>query len=1142
MSNPNPRPQQLHHALTISDPRALQILLQLLNLSNPKDTPILLPPPLSGGRCSISTSVQFKTAHGYGVTTSESHVVASSKRRRTANRWFCVMSCGGDDKNKSEAQPLVSSRSETTSVLTKSKSSSRSLALRLLLDGGAAAAETAKRKGGEQQSETCVSLFGLDLAQTSNRLERKTTTTQTTTTQDLLPYVVLYYSVAGWGGVQKTGTDKQPFSGFGISPVFVESEGRRGGDDSDSDSDQPRLVSFLKNCCRRKDRSVFESPLDMAGQWFTLNEWLAVQLLVNVSRAKKQQPSSSSSSSSPVVAVVPALVPTCLLPSLYVRETLETISRLSLRRREDENALARTLSLASLHALRSLLQEDLKALKKPARASSSAGPGSTPPYIRDLLSLQYLSACLSSSSSSFSSCDETSSFSSSSASVPSSLPFNVLSSLCPSLLPLSLTSLSLSSFLSSFLGVKARQLLSERFMESLGEQAADMTARDMMSEGDDDYEGGGGKAAVTPTSKKISAAAALKAKKKKKMQKQKKKQTTTTTAAAAPEASNATTNTNSSNSADARKTMTETTDDAKKEEKCGTAALGGDSQDDEQHEDDDDDGEQDHDASLEAEAKMASGEEDKPREEDDQLGGVQPAREEDEDEDEDERGGAVEDESEAEAPWMGENSVAPLVETRGDNPLRIDSVAPPESIDMNVFDVISTAHEGGGGGGASTSPTTGSTLRGPLKQRNSRRRTRSLFVNFFQRSNSNSNNSDTESLLSTPDYFVDVEHGEVEEHLFSTLDKRDPMVHTDDHNDLSYQYLQSDVRDELPGASSSTIEPSVKSPLYFVEANLPSPQDDSASLLSLRLPKAELNESYFPAPPIPSPSSSTSKQQAAAMAFQSPPSQASNNASVAVDDTSNETSDKSVPPSVSSGSSESPASPSSSLPKSDLVEQNVLVASIKSERNAFRDKCLGLEAEIASLRNTLSSSVDGGSHRLSHRVGGMGMPKLSAGVSFQDPHSTIAALSEKRLTTAGRIYAQSEDGDMENASNKGGASRPRAESVGNAMGGGILKTASSPRIAESFSSQPASAAMRKPSSVMGVGLGDNRCQSRLTKDILRFVASIDSQLEASAQKRQNVLSKVSKAVTALWPRALVKPYGASNPTRKHPNLPTPVKI
>ena len=421
--------------------------------------------------------------------------------------------------------------------------------------------------------------------------------------------------------------------------------------------------------------------------------------------------------------------------------------------------------------------------------------------------------------------------------------------------------------------------------------------------------------------------------------------------------------------------------------------------------------------------------------------------------------------------------------------------------------------------------------RGPSKQRNSRRRTRSLFVNFFQRSTSNTstNNSDSE-LSPAPDYFGDDVHGE-------------HVVLNDDHNDLNYQYLRADSRDRFTHyASPPTREPSISAPPFFVEASFPSPTDNTAPLPplpTLHLPSVNSSAAFLltESASVSSPSSVVGHQNSPQF---SSPRRGSTDLELLP---GGEVADASIPPpsllrsstDLLSESLDDPTllrrrsgSLSSPPADSDGSDQATLVLSLKSERNAFRDKCLQLEAEIASIRNILSSSGGAGasSHQMitHHRkviiqqsgVGGIPMV-LPLGVN-------VTVLSEHRAGGAGRIYARSEDGEtMENNSNKGG------DPSGGDMAGSLLSSHNPESFGPSSSVRRNLSGLggrRNSSSSIGGGHGDNRCQSRLTKDILRFVASIDSQIEATAQKRLNILSKVSKVVTALWPRALVKPYGS----------------
>jgi hypothetical protein len=104
------------------------------------------------------------------------------------------------------------------------------------------------------------------------------------------------------------------------------------------------------------------------------------------------------------------------------------------------------------------------------------------------------------------------------------------------------------------------------------------------------------------------------------------------------------------------------------------------------------------------------------------------------------------------------------------------------------------------------------------------------------------------------------------------------------------------------------------------------------------------------------------------------------------------------------------------------------------------------------------------------------------------------------------------------------------ESNNNAGGGGGLKTLTDDGSVSvnSDSTLRATAPVHVPLLLRQQSTASNAslCQSRLTKDILRFVDHIDDQIAQLTHKRLVACTRIRRVVSALWPRAQVKLYGS----------------
>lgn len=201
---------------------------------------------------------------------------------------------------------------------------------------------------------------------------------------------------------------------------------------------------------------------------------------------------------------------------------------------------------------------------------------------------------------------------------------------------------------------------------------------------------------------------------------------------------------------------------------------------------------------------------------------------------------------------------------------------------------------------------------------------------------------------------------------------------------------------------------------------------------------------------------------------------------------------------------------------------------LREERNTFRDMCLTLGAEVAKLKNQLAAMKGAALYPAIEYSQGYGHPLYGAG-SF-DPEcmppffqkgQAPGAMSDAGIHRAEYESQVSEDDDAFPKITK-------TES-GRHLGSGAT-------IAGSDISAEHAATNVVHQTPLGLPVPLNRdphdagtvsgLQSRLTKDIMRFLAANDTQNRKLDKTRNLAVERISRLVNALWPRAQVKLYGS----------------
>ena len=202
------------------------------------------------------------------------------------------------------------------------------------------------------------------------------------------------------------------------------------------------------------------------------------------------------------------------------------------------------------------------------------------------------------------------------------------------------------------------------------------------------------------------------------------------------------------------------------------------------------------------------------------------------------------------------------------------------------------------------------------------------------------------------------------------------------------------------------------------------------------------------------------------------------------------------------------------------------LSNIKEERDMYRDMCLTLGAEVAKLKNmfaaqrsaTQDPSLDFSPAR-TYVYSTMGFDPESMPPPFDIAPcaQTMAAMSDTGFRGEHESQA-SEDDNGRMLMNESS----RQISSGTTVGGSDVSVDHN------------SSHQRLSYNAVGVSLARDAydpvalhgMQSRLTRDIQRFLESNNQQLRKQESRRQTAIVRITKLVNTMWPRAQVKLYGS----------------
>lgn len=204
------------------------------------------------------------------------------------------------------------------------------------------------------------------------------------------------------------------------------------------------------------------------------------------------------------------------------------------------------------------------------------------------------------------------------------------------------------------------------------------------------------------------------------------------------------------------------------------------------------------------------------------------------------------------------------------------------------------------------------------------------------------------------------------------------------------------------------------------------------------------------------------------------------------------------------------------------------IATLRDERNAFRDQCLTLGAEVAKLKNLLAAQSGSSSF-----VGPASMTTSSYDPEFMPPYfhgvpkatTTVGAMSDAGTHRGDHDSAFSEDGTDGFGIDSSG--RPSSVHV-RRMSSTATISASDLSAEQNITGQAmlgASSYRSLSRDVIGSITGHGM-QSRLTTDILNFLRAKNAALKMQDKRKTMAIERLTRLVTALWPRAQVKIYGS----------------
>ena len=202
--------------------------------------------------------------------------------------------------------------------------------------------------------------------------------------------------------------------------------------------------------------------------------------------------------------------------------------------------------------------------------------------------------------------------------------------------------------------------------------------------------------------------------------------------------------------------------------------------------------------------------------------------------------------------------------------------------------------------------------------------------------------------------------------------------------------------------------------------------------------------------------------------------------------------------------------------------------SIREERDAYRDMCLTMGAEVAKLKNmlaaqksiTLTVEYSPAHHHFYHRSAASFDPESMPSPAFDIvPRArTLAAMSD-----AGYLRGEHESQASEDDAVRLLRTERQRPSSGVTLAGSdvSLDPNGSHHVLPSATGVSVTRVSYDPMSLLHGGM-----QSRLTRDMQHFLEEVKVQLQQQDPLRQAAIVRMTRLVKTVWPRAQVKLYGS----------------
>jgi hypothetical protein len=208
-------------------------------------------------------------------------------------------------------------------------------------------------------------------------------------------------------------------------------------------------------------------------------------------------------------------------------------------------------------------------------------------------------------------------------------------------------------------------------------------------------------------------------------------------------------------------------------------------------------------------------------------------------------------------------------------------------------------------------------------------------------------------------------------------------------------------------------------------------------------------------------------------------------------------------------------------------EESIDESGIREERDTYRDLCLTLGAEVAKLKNMLATqksvtydaSMDFSPTRahLYRGEGAFDPASMPRAFDIAPRARTLAAMSDAGFRGEHESQASEDEGGR---LLKGEGSR-HLSSGATLVGSEVsVDPAGTNHFLQSGTGVSLSRVHYDPVSLNGM-------QSRLTRDIQRFLEETRLQLQKQEPRRQDAIMRMTRLVNTVWPRAQVKLYGSS---------------